>query len=180
MIQQMLAIWSLVPLPLLNLAWILKVHGSRTGEARLGEFGALLYWCVRWVQLCGSWNILWHCPSSGWDMCICAKSLSRVRVPVTPWTVAHQAPLPMGLSRQEYWSGVPYPCPSPGIELRFCVSYLGRWVLYRQSHVGSPAVWGWSFSFHLGVFQDAVMVPWPRLSFPMICTGQFAVRTPSS
>ena len=31
---------------------------------------------------------------------------------VTPWTVAHQAPLSMGFSRQEYWSGLP--CPSPG------------------------------------------------------------------
>ena len=30
----------------------------------------------------------------------------------TPWTVAHQAPLPMGFSRQEYWSGLP--CPPPG------------------------------------------------------------------
>ena len=27
----------------------------------------------------------------------------------TPWTVAHQAPLPMGFSRQEYWSGLPFP-----------------------------------------------------------------------
>ena len=32
---------------------------------------------------------------------------------VTPWTVAHQAPLSMGFSRQEYWSGLPF--PSPGI-----------------------------------------------------------------
>ena len=31
---------------------------------------------------------------------------------VAPWTVAHQAPLPMGFSRQEYWSGLP--CPPPG------------------------------------------------------------------
>ena len=39
---------------------------------------------------------------------------------VTPWTVAHQAPLPMGFSRQEYWSGLPFPSPrdllDPGIE----------------------------------------------------------------
>ena len=39
---------------------------------------------------------------------------------VTPWIVAHQAPLSMGLSRQEYWSGLPYPppgdLPDPGIE----------------------------------------------------------------
>ena len=39
---------------------------------------------------------------------------------VTPWTVAHQAPLLMGLSRQEYWSGLPFPSlgelPDPGIK----------------------------------------------------------------
>ena len=35
------------------------------------------------------------------------KSLSRVRLFATPWTVAHQAPPSMGFSRQEYWSGVP-------------------------------------------------------------------------
>ena len=39
------------------------------------------------------------------------KSLSRVRLFVTPWTVAYQAPPSMGFSRQEYWSGVPVPSP---------------------------------------------------------------------
>ena len=37
---------------------------------------------------------------------------SHVRLFATPWTVAYQAPLSMGFSRQEYWSGLP--CPSPG------------------------------------------------------------------
>ena len=45
---------------------------------------------------------------------------TRVRLLVTPWTVAHQAPLSMGFSRQEYWSGLPCPppgdLPDPGIE----------------------------------------------------------------
>ena len=41
------------------------------------------------------------------------KLLSHVRLFATPWTVAHQAPLSMGFSRQKYWSGVPF--PSPGI-----------------------------------------------------------------
>ena len=40
----------------------------------------------------------------------------------TPWTIAHQAPPSMGLSRQEYWSGLPFPSPGdlpdPGIEPR--------------------------------------------------------------
>ena len=48
--------------------------------------------------------------------------LSRVRLFATPWTVAHQAPLSMGFSRQEYWSGLPFPSPgdlpNPGFEPR--------------------------------------------------------------
>ena len=39
------------------------------------------------------------------------KSLSRVQLFVTPWTVAYQAPPSMGFSRQEYWSGLPFPSP---------------------------------------------------------------------
>ena len=50
------------------------------------------------------------------------KSLSRVWLFGTPWTVAHQAPPTMGFSRQEYWSGLPFPSPGdlpdPGIEPR--------------------------------------------------------------
>ena len=41
------------------------------------------------------------------------KSLSRVQLSATPWTVAYQAPPSMGFSRPEYWSGVPLPSPSP-------------------------------------------------------------------
>ena len=48
------------------------------------------------------------------------KSLSRVRLFATLWTEAYQAPLSMGFSRQEYWSGLPLPSPGhlphPGIE----------------------------------------------------------------
>ena len=48
------------------------------------------------------------------------KSLSRVQFFVTPWTIAHQAPLSVGFSRQEYWSGLPVPSPGdlpdPAIE----------------------------------------------------------------
>ena len=38
-------------------------------------------------------------------VCVCVKSLSHVRRFATPWTAARQAPLSMGFSRQEYWSG---------------------------------------------------------------------------
>ena len=48
-------------------------------------------------------------------MCVCVcvrtQSLSCVQLFVTPWTVARQAPLSMEFSRQEYWSGLPFPTP---------------------------------------------------------------------
>ena len=51
---------------------------------------------------------------------MCTQSLSHVQPFVTPWTVACQAPLSMGFSRQEFWSGLPFPTPGdlpdPGIE----------------------------------------------------------------
>ena len=68
--------------------------------------------------------------------------ISHVRLFVTPWTVAHQAPLSMEFSRQEYWSGQPF--PSPGIfmtqglnlgllhcrQILYCLSY------HLHTHVG--------------------------------------------
>ena len=49
-----------------------------------------------------------------------SEDAHRVQLSVTPWTVAHQAPPSMGFSRQEYWSGLPFPSPGdlpdPGIE----------------------------------------------------------------
>ena len=45
-------------------------------------------------------------------MCVCVcESPSHFQLFVTPWTVAHQAPLSMGFSRQEYWNGQPFPSP---------------------------------------------------------------------
>ena len=53
-----------------------------------------------------------------WDLKL--KPLSRVRLFAIPWTVAYQATQPMEFSRQEYWSGLPFPSPgdllNPGIE----------------------------------------------------------------
>ena len=57
------------------------------------------------------------------------KSLSRVQLFATPWTVAHQAPLSMEFSRQAYWSGLPFPSPGDlpnlGIEPG-CPTFVGR------------------------------------------------------
>jgi len=45
-------------------------------------------------------------------VCVCVCALSCVQFLAATWTVVHQAPLSMGFSRQEYWSGLP--CPPPG------------------------------------------------------------------
>ena len=53
-------------------------------------------------------------------VCVCVLVIKSCPTVVTPWTVAHQAPLSMGFSRQECWSGLPFPfpgdLPGPGIE----------------------------------------------------------------
>ena len=52
-------------------------------------------------------------------MCVCSGAKSRLTL-CDPWTIAHQDPLSMGFSRQEYWSGLPLPppgdLPHPGIK----------------------------------------------------------------
>ena len=54
------------------------------------------------------------------DIKVKVKLLSRVRLFATSWTVAYQSSPSMGFSRQEYWSGLPFPSPgdlpNPGIE----------------------------------------------------------------
>ena len=50
--------------------------------------------------------------SNAWKWKVKVTSLSHARLFATPWTAAYQAPLSMGFSRQEYWSGVPLPSPS--------------------------------------------------------------------
>ena len=61
----------------------------------------------------------------------------NVRIFLTPWTAACQAPLSMGFSRQEYWSG--WPCPPPGNlpDLLSFVSCTSKQVLYHWCHLGS-------------------------------------------
>ena len=61
-----------------------------------------------------------------WGACMHACMLRHVLLFVALWTIAHQAPLSMGFSRQEYWSGLPFPpsgnLPDPRIELVSAVS----------------------------------------------------------
>ena len=71
--------------------------------------------CI-WGEELGEMN--WEIRIIVYTLCTCVLSL--VRLFVTPWIVARQAPLSKGFSRQEYWSGLPFPPPSdlpdPGIK----------------------------------------------------------------
>ena len=73
--------------------------------------------------------------SSAWKWKVKVKSLSGVRLLATPRTAAHQAPLSIGFSRQQYWSGQPFPSPGdhpdPGIEPwspALWADFLASWV----------------------------------------------------
>ena len=75
------------------------IDGSSPGSPILGVLQArILEWVAISFSNAGKWKVK-------------VKSLTRVRLLATPWTAAHQAPPPMGFSRQEYWSGLPLPSP---------------------------------------------------------------------
>ena len=138
MIQGMLAIWSLVPLPFLNPAWTStlcdSMDCSQPGSSAYGISQAVI---LEWVAISSSrgssWSRNWTCISciagkffTCWATAKVFKHLmkwSEVKsfsLFPTPWTVAYQASPSMGFSRQEYWSGLPFPSPGdlpdPGIE----------------------------------------------------------------
>ena len=71
------------------------------------------------------------------DKCLCACLLSCVLPLVTPWTVAYRAPLSMEFSRQEYWSGLPFPAPGhlPDPENKPSASFTGNWIFLPLSHL---------------------------------------------
>ena len=77
------------------------IHGSPPGSPVPGILQArTLEWVA--ISFFNAWN---------WKVKV--KSLSRVRLLVTPWTAAYQSLPSMGFSRQEYWSGVPLPSLMP-------------------------------------------------------------------
>ena len=81
--------------------------------------------------------------SNAWKWKAKVKSLSRVRLLVTPWTAAYQAPPSMGFSRQEYWSGLPLPSlSSPEYPtINFSLKFLGCPVVRAWSfHCSGPGV----------------------------------------
>ena len=70
-----------------------------------------------------------------YNTCALLSHFGCVRLFVTPWTVARQAPLSMGFCRQECWSGLPFlspgDLPAQGLTHISCISCPGRQILYR-------------------------------------------------
>ena len=95
------------------------------------------------------------------------KSLSHVQLFATPWTVVHKAPLSLGFSRQEYWSGLPFPSPGdlpdPGIEL-------GSPALQADALLSEPPQFGFSLILKSAIFRIFIR----KCSLINICGGERA------
>ena len=65
-------------------------------------------------------------------MLLLLSRFSRVRLLVTPWTAAYQAPPSMGFSRQEYWNGVPLPSPVKHIYNGILLSYITQFLFLLE------------------------------------------------
>ena len=92
----------------------------------------------------------------------------------TPWTVTHQAPLPTEFSRQEYWSGLPFPTsgnlPDPWIESVSCASCIVRQILNQQCHLGSPNYYDW------GSLQGLISRIWRTIALQNTAAGQIRMK----
>ena len=102
--------------------------------------------------------------------CVKMKSLSRARLLATPWTAAYQAPLSMGFSRQEYWSGVPLPSPPLLVATRIPDPRLA-FAPTHSSHCGTERFLGFQFPYLLGnwpiyrwrpLFRISLFFLWPE------------------
>ena len=118
-------------------AWRAAIHGLTNSWTRLSNWtelnftpsleegmaahSGILAWRIPWTKEPGGRESMGSPRAShDWSSLACTQafypfvvvqSLSRVQLLVTPWTVAHQVPLFMGFSRQEYWSGLSFPSP---------------------------------------------------------------------
>ena len=93
---------------------MLLLHGFVAKQA------CLVLWLSKPFLSNHSFTGVSHSPLVGFINHLCVLSCGCVQLFANPWTVAHQAPLSMEFSRQEYWRGLPCPppggLPNPGIE----------------------------------------------------------------
>ena len=106
------------------------------------------------------------------------------RTLTAPWTIAYQAPLSMGFSRQEYWNGLPFPSPGdlpdPGIEPRSCIA--GRWfttwamreaTMLQRFPLISPPFWKFFLIVHLTLYCALGCFRYVPLEFLITTSSQW-------
>ena len=107
---------------------------------------------LRYTKLEGRSEIKSEKPLTPYTKCFL---LCRVWLFVTPWTVAHQAPLSMGFSSQEYWSGLPFfasgHLPDPEMEPRSPARQADSYPLSHQGWMISVSLYNTLSSFHVGL-----------------------------
>ena len=86
------------------------------------------------------WKYLISCSHLAW---VCAQSVNCVPLFATPWILACQASLPIGFSRQECWSGLPFPLPGDLADRAWvsCISSIGRQILYHWATREALPTW---------------------------------------
>ena len=103
--------------------------------------------------------------------------ISHVGLFATPWIVAHQAPLSMGFSRQEYWSGLP--CPSPGdlpdpgirpVSLSLVLQLEGGFFI-------TSTTWEAQISVSSSMKWGVILSGWPKSSFGFFCKMLLKTQT---
>ena len=93
----------------------------------------------------------------------CACALSHVQLFATPWTVPHQAPLSMGLSRQEYQSGLPFPSP-----VYVCI-HININKLNKNTYTWAISNWYcWTFQFNVTLICLVLVLSFFFCIFPFL------------
>ena len=115
--------------------------------------------------------------SNAWKWKVKVKSLSRVWLLATPWTVAYQAPPSMGFSRQEYWRGVPLPSPQNGKKHLQIIHLVRNWYLgyikisYNQIQRASLVV-QWFKTPHFNCKGHSLIPGWGTKIMQAVQNGQ--------
>ena len=123
--------------------------------------------------------------SNAWKWKVKGKSLSHVRLLATPWTEAYKAPLSTGLSRQEYWSGVPLPSSmnraNQAQRLSESLRFLWK-VIYLKSRAKRASTFGtaiwrdlWTKEWNIGKNRNRGEFPQlDKEHIPKFCSQQYS------
>ena len=133
--------WPIIPLGILIPIVLLlllscsvvsdSVQPHRWQPTRLPVPGFLQARTLEWVAIS---------LSNAWKWKVKVKSLSPIWLLVTPWTAAHQTLLSMGFSRQEYWSGVPFPSSIPIVQVTKLISRIIKVLIMWRSWSCNPCL----------------------------------------